>query len=61
TRNRILYMRRNSPFFQLLVFTLFFSLFSMPKSIISYLLKRQFRQLTWFLKGIGYNLTRGRA
>ncbi|HVM89348.1 MAG TPA: glycosyltransferase family 2 protein [Puia sp.] len=56
TRNRILYIRRNGNFFQLMVFTAFFIFFAMPKAIISYLLKRQFRQLKFFLKGSIWNL-----
>lgn len=57
TRNRILYMRRNSNSLQLIAFTLFFSFFTLPKAIIRYLLKGQFLQLNWFLRGVGYNLT----
>ena len=57
TRNRILYMRRNSGLFHLLVFSLFFGFFTLPKTVYSYLLKRQFVQLKWFLKALGYNLT----
>lgn len=56
TRNRILYMRRNAGFFPLLVFTLYFSLFAIPKNTISYLLKRQFTHLKFFLKGAAWNL-----
>jgi len=56
TRNRILYMRRNSNFIQLLVFTLFFVFFAAPKAIITYLAKRQFEQLKFFLKGMAWNL-----
>ncbi|MFI5125148.1 MAG: glycosyltransferase family 2 protein [Chitinophagales bacterium] len=56
TRNRILFMRRNSNPLQLLVFFLFFTFFSMPKAIISFLLKGQFLRIKWFLKGVGYNL-----
>ena len=57
TRNRILYMRRNSAFLPLIVFTLFFTCFTIPKSIISFLLTRKFLQLKWFLKGVAYNLS----
>jgi len=57
TRNRILFMRRNSDTIHLSVFTLFFTFFTIPKSIISYILKGHLDQLRWFLKGVGYNLT----
>jgi hypothetical protein len=55
-RNRILFMRRNMDFFHLLIFTLFFTLLSTPKSIFQYLIKGQYKQLTSFLKGIWWNL-----
>ncbi|NII23647.1 glycosyltransferase family 2 protein [Pseudoflavitalea sp. X16] len=56
TRNRILYMRRNARFFPLLVFTIYFGLFAVPKNTISYLLKKQFTHLKFFLKGAAWNL-----
>ncbi len=56
TRNRILYVRRNSNFAQLLVFTVFFIFFTAPKALIIYLARRQFRQLKFFLKAIAWNL-----
>ncbi len=56
TRNRILYMRRNSGTLHLITFTLFFTFFTLPISIFRYLLKFQFLQLWWFLRGVGYNL-----
>jgi hypothetical protein len=56
TRNRILYMRRNSDPFNLLVFTLFFTLFTIPKTILVCLLTGHFTKLKWFLKGVAYNL-----
>ncbi|MEJ0081282.1 MAG: hypothetical protein WDM78_10140 [Puia sp.] len=42
TRNRILYMRRNSTLFNLLVFGLFFILFTIPKTIITCLISGHF-------------------
>ena len=56
TRNRILFMRRNVNFFQMVVFTGFFILFTIPKSLISYLANRQIKQLKYFLKGVFWNL-----
>ncbi|MDR3714965.1 MAG: glycosyltransferase family 2 protein [Puia sp.] len=56
TRNRILYMRRNSNPLQLFVFTIFFGFVTAPKGIVTYLLKSEFRQLKFFLKGIAWNL-----
>jgi GT2 family glycosyltransferase len=57
TRNRILYMRRNSSFFQSLVFGFYFMFIALPKSVFTYLVRGQFAQLKFFLKGVAYNFT----
>jgi GT2 family glycosyltransferase len=57
TRNRILFMRRNSNLFQFSVFLGFFLLFTLPKSLIKYFFKKQFRHLKYFLKGTVKSLT----
>jgi hypothetical protein len=57
TRNRILYMRRNTNFFQFLVFISFFTFFSVPKTLLTYLIKRQKEHFKSFIKGITWNLT----
>jgi GT2 family glycosyltransferase len=56
TRNRILYMRRNTNFFQLIAFSAFFTFFTFPKSVIKFALKKQFLQLRYFIKGAVWNL-----
>lgn len=56
TRNRILYMRRNTKWYQQILFYLFFILFVMPKSVISFLVAGQFKHLQNFLSGVGWNL-----
>ncbi len=56
TRNRILYMRRNSNPAQLFVFTLFFIFFTAPKAMIGYAVKKEFSQLKYFVKGVIWNL-----
>lgn len=56
TRNRILYMRRNTRWYQQLVFFPFFVFFVMPRHIIGYLRRREFEQLKFFLKGFAWNL-----
>ncbi|MBO9154233.1 glycosyltransferase family 2 protein [Chitinophaga sp. GCM10012297] len=57
TRNRILYMRRNTNKQQLAVFLLFFSFLTFPKAVASYTLKGQFKHLKSFLKGTFWNFT----
>jgi GT2 family glycosyltransferase len=56
SRNRILYMRRNSNTFRLFIFFLFFTFFSLPKAIFTFLMHGRMIQLKWFLKGVWYNL-----
>ena len=57
TRNRILYMRRNTNAAQFLVFILFFIFFAMPKAIIKFLVSRQFKHLKAYVKGVSWNIT----
>lgn len=56
TRNRILYMRRNTNLPRFVVFATFFAFFSVPKGLVTYGIKGQFRHLGSFLKGIVWNL-----
>ena len=56
TRNRILYMRRNTNMIQFLAFMTFFLLFTAPKATIKYALSRQFAHLKSFVKGTVWNL-----
>lgn len=55
TRNRILYMRRNSEQEQFLAFAAFFTFFTVPKSVIQYVAKLQFKHLSAFTRGIAWN------
>lgn len=57
TRNRILYMRRNTNFMQLMAFSLFFTFLTFPKGVMKYTLKGQFQHLKSFLRGAFWNLT----
>ncbi len=62
TRNRILFMRRNFPGFRYLVFVLFFTFFSIPKSTVKYLFRFQFQSLASFYRAIVWNImTSGRT
>jgi GT2 family glycosyltransferase len=55
TRNRILYMRRNSSVFQFAVFSVIFVFFVVPKTFIHYFLRKKFIHLRYFFKGIVWN------
>lgn len=52
TRNRILFMRRNIPWPGLMVFSLYFLCFTIPKNTLTYLLKGQRAHLRSFWKAV---------
>ncbi|HEU0109749.1 MAG TPA: glycosyltransferase family 2 protein [Flavisolibacter sp.] len=52
TRNRILFMRRNTPLPGLGIFILYFTFFTIPKNTLQYILKKQIAHLKSFWKGI---------
>ena len=51
-RNRILYLKRNSSPFMLIIFLLFFFLIAVPKRTIKYLIQKDFENLKAYLTGI---------
>jgi hypothetical protein len=56
TRNRILYMRRNTNALQFSAFIAFFVLFTAPKTAVKFTVSRQFEHLKSFFKGSIWNL-----
>lgn len=57
TRNRILYMRRNTKGLKLAAFTAFFTFFTCPKTILKYLSRGNTLFLKAFIRGIKDNFT----
>lgn len=57
TRNRLLYMRRNTVGFQKISWIIFYLLFSLPKNALKYLLEKDQEHIKAFLKGLLWNLT----
>lgn len=57
TRNRILFMRRNTNILQFFFFMVFFSFLAAPKAIFKFALTKQFQHLKSYIKGITWNLT----
>ena len=57
TRNRLYFMRRNSSLAQQLMFLGFFTLVSVPKHSLSFLLTRRFDYLKAFWRGLLWNVT----
>jgi GT2 family glycosyltransferase len=58
TRNRILFMRRNSALPNLTVFLFYFILFTAPKNTVTFLFKGQKEHLQSFWKGIMWHFNR---
>lgn len=56
TRNRILYMRRNANLAQFAVFISFFSFLTVPKTVLKFIMNKQYAHLKSFIKGITWNL-----
>jgi GT2 family glycosyltransferase len=58
TKNRILYMRRNVPWYSFIVFLAYFSFLTVPKNTLTYLRRGQKQHLRSFWKGIGWQFNR---
>jgi GT2 family glycosyltransferase len=56
TRNRLLFMRRNVTGWRLAFFLTYFTLVSLPKNALGFLLKRQFAHLKAFWRGAAWHL-----
>ncbi|SHM93032.1 hypothetical protein SAMN05444266_11428 [Chitinophaga jiangningensis] len=56
TRNRILFMRRNVRWPQLLLFAGYFTCITIPKNTLTFLLKREWKHLQAFWKGVSWHL-----
>ena len=57
TRNRLLFMRRNTAGFKKLAGLLFFLFFSVPKNVLMFLVKREIEHAKAFMKGLLWNFT----
>lgn len=57
TRNRLLYMRRNTSGTSKVMGLLFFFLFAMPKNLTTYLIHREIEHIKAFWKGLIWNVT----
>ncbi len=55
TRNRILFMRRNTETWQFALFIVYFTFIITPKSVLTYLLRRQINHLRSFVAGISWH------
>lgn len=57
TRNRLLYMRRNTEGWKKITWILFFVLFTLPKNMLVFALRREAQHVRAFWKGLVWNMT----
>lgn len=57
TRNRMLFIRRNTGLLNILLFSIYYMLFACSKQIVVYLLKGRRDLIPWVFKGIIWNFT----
>lgn len=59
-RNRILFIRRNAPAFNKLVFMIYFILLVVPRNLLSYVKDRNFNFIPMLLRAVWWNFTHGK-
>lgn len=59
-RNRLLFMRRNRPMWQVVSFTIFMLIFTIPKNTVLYLLRGKIENLKSMYRGVFWHLTHGK-
>jgi GT2 family glycosyltransferase len=60
TRNRMLFIRRNTGLLNTLLFSVYYISIACPRLIIGYLIKGRGDLIKWVLKAIGWNMTHGK-
>lgn len=58
-RNRILFIRRNAPFFKAICFYIYFLIIVTPRNLISYVREKNYNFIKQLLRAIWWNLTNG--
>jgi len=56
-RNRILFIRRNAPYFKKIIFYLYFVLMVVPRNMISYMRAKNFNYIPTLVRAVWWNLT----
>lgn len=57
TRNRMLFIRKNTGWFNTLFFSIYYSLVACPKTVLTYLLKGESQLAKWTIKALWWNFT----
>jgi len=60
TRNRMLFIRKNTGWLNTVLFSIYFTLVACPKAVLKYLLNNQPELAKWTLKGLWWNYTHGK-
>jgi GT2 family glycosyltransferase len=60
TRNRMLFIRKNTGWLNTLFFSLYFTFIACPKAVLKYLLTGENKLAKWTLKGLWWNYTHGK-
>jgi GT2 family glycosyltransferase len=56
-RNRILFIRRNAPFFKKIIFYLYFILMVVPRNVINYIKAKNYNYIPTLIQAVWWNLT----
>lgn len=59
-RNRILFIRRNAPFFKLFIFWIYFILLVTPRNVLAYIKAKNRNFISMLFKAIWWNITHGK-
>ncbi|WAC42069.1 glycosyltransferase family 2 protein [Pedobacter sp. SL55] len=60
TRNRMLFIRKNTGWLNTVLFSVYFTLIACPKAVLKFLLQRQPELAKYTLKGLWWNFTHGK-
>lgn len=60
TRNRILFIRKNTSLVNTMLFAVYFTLIACPKTILKFMLNKQQQLAKWTFKGLWWNCTHGK-
>jgi len=59
-RNRILFIRRNAPFFARWFFYVYFMIFVVPRNVLKYIKIGHKDFIGWLLKAVWWNITQSK-
>ena len=60
TRNRMLFIRKNTSLLNTILFSIYYTLVACPKSVFKFIFNRQAHLAKWVVKGLLWNFTHGK-